>query len=299
MIRTLKRGCLAAVTGLVLLGATVTHLGAQAPSVDLTFGVYTTDKPTAMYRKFTPLIQAVEESMQETLGTSVAIEVRIYKSYSTAREALVQGKVDFVRFGPASYVLAKRENPAINLLAMESKKGKKLFKGYIVVHTQSDVKALKDLAGKRFAFGDENSTIGRYLSQQALFNAGVAAKDLGKYEFLGRHDIVFRSVQLKDFEAGALKQSTFDKLNAKSKQNNRLRILASFDNVTKPWVAREGLEKATQTALQRALLDMRDEVALASLKADRLVSAEDQDYDVIRKSMEASSRFLPKAKPGR
>ena len=53
------------------------------------------------------------------------IHTRISPSYEKAIGKLANGEVDFARFGPASYVLAKEQRPGITLIAMESKKGKK------------------------------------------------------------------------------------------------------------------------------------------------------------------------------
>ena len=69
---------------------------------------------------------------------------------------------------------------------MESKKGQKTFNGVICIHKTSSIKKVSELAGKRFAFGNELSTIGRYLSQLYLLNNGVKASDLGYYEYLGK-----------------------------------------------------------------------------------------------------------------
>ena len=85
---------------------------------------------------------------------------------------------------------------------MEDKKGERRFSGVIVVGADSSIKRLADLAGKRFAFGDENSTIGRYLAQAELVKAGIRARDLAHYEYLGRHDLVAKAVSLGDFRAG-------------------------------------------------------------------------------------------------
>jgi len=107
---------------------------------------------------------------------------------------------------------------------MEKQDGGKRFEGYIVVRRDSPIRTLADLKGKSFAFGDRNSTIGRFLSQELLQEAGVLERDFAPdgIQYLGRHDIVFRAVEIGDFDAGALKSSTFDKMN----KRGQLRILA-------------------------------------------------------------------------
>ncbi len=262
--------------------------------LDLTFAVYTSDKATVMYRQFTPVIESLSENMERRIGRPVNIEIKILKTYDAAIEALTSGSIDFVRFGPSSYVISKRLNPKIELLAMESKKGKKRFLGAIVVRADSKIRQLSDLRGKRFAFGDERSTIGRYLSQAVLVEAGVLASDLAAHSYLGRHDKVVRAVEVGDVEAGAAKMGTVKKLNSRGK----LRVLHTFENVTKPWVARAGLDPEVLQNLRQGLLDLEDEDALKQLKASGFIPTSDEEYKFVRIGMEQSEKFSPKEVSG-
>ncbi|MBN1908719.1 MAG: PhnD/SsuA/transferrin family substrate-binding protein [Pirellulales bacterium] len=256
--------------------------------VNLSFGVYQTDKPSTMYQQFTPVIKQIERNMGERLGRPVRIHMVIFKTYEEANQALVDGEVDFVRFGPASYVLAKDRNPDISLLAMEHEKGKKRFHGVIVVPEHSPVQKLADLKGSRFAFGDENSTIGRYLVQDVLAKAGVHARDLAGYAYLDRHDTVAKAVALGDYDAGSVKENTFKKLN----QDGKLRVLHRFENVMKPWIARSGLDPKLLSPLRESLLAIKDPAALKALKFSGFLPAEDADYQFVRDGMKRSEKFF-------
>lgn len=258
----------------------------HADSTALTFGVYTSDKPTVMYKMFKPLLGHLEEKLSKRLEKDVRIELRIFKSYEKANEALVNGDVDFVRFGPASYVIAKRKNPEISLLAIEEKKGKHTFHGVIFTHRDSPVSSLRELKGKTFAFGDENSTIGRYLSQAALADAGIRASDL-KFDYLGRHDRVVTSVLHRRHDAGAAKESTY-----KRYEDRGLKVLFRFENTTKPWVARAGLDPELEASLREALLYLQESRALKHLRISGFGKVKDEDYESVRDGMEKSKRFL-------
>ncbi len=276
----------------VLLGPGLARAqGAAVGRLDLTFGVYTSDKATTMYRMFTPVLEHLQDRLEARLHRSVDTELRIYKTYDEALDAFVAGRVDFVRFGPASYVLARARNPKIQLLAMELKGGKKSFKGMVVVRRDSPIRQLSDLRGRSFAFGDRNSTIGRYLAQDKLLDAKIRAQDLSYHAYLGRHDRVFRAVQYGDYDAGSVKENTYQKLNKKM----QLRVLATFDNVTKPWIARSGLDPRVTAALRSALLGANDKKALASLKVDGFVRATDEDFSPIRDSMKRAETFARKS----
>ncbi len=216
------------------------------------------------------------------MGRSTSIELVISNTYDGAIDSLAAGKVDFVRFGPASYVLTKSKEPRIELLAIEEKKGKRLFPGVIVVRSDSSLTSLSQLPGRTFAFGDKNSTIGRYLAQSELLAAGVNRTDLGGYDYLGRHDKVAKAVELGDFDAGSLKKGTFDKMN----KNGRMRVLHEFQNITKPWIARAGLDPEIASALGEVLVELEDESALKKLKISGFGKVRDEEFTFIRESIE-------------
>ncbi|MBK9129765.1 MAG: phosphate/phosphite/phosphonate ABC transporter substrate-binding protein [Phycisphaerales bacterium] len=297
---TLACVCLVAVGSLVAQVPTAPATPAPAPAlkqVDLTFGVYATDLPTVVYRQFLPMLEVVQAELGKSLECPASVELRIFKTYEAALDALVQGTVDFVRFGPSSYLLAKERRPEISLLAMEDNDGEKIFQGVIVVRANSPIKTLADLRGRKFAFGDENSTIGRYLAQLQLVNAGLAASDLAGHAFLGRHDKVFTAVEVGDFDAGAVKENTYDKMNKKG----TLRELVRFDNVTKPWVARAGLDPRVAAGLREVLIGMQDRTTLKDVGITGFRSVKDADYESIRLAMRAAEKFAAPAqgKPAR
>lgn len=253
---------------------------------DLTFGVYTSDKPTAMYKKFSPIVNYLQEYLNNH-GFDTVIKLKILSSYDAAINGLAKGEFDFGRFGPASYILAKEKNNKIQLLCMEHKKGKKRFKGVFVVRKDSSMTSLADLKGKKIAFGDKNSTIGRFLAQAALIQAGIKAEDLSDWKYLDRHDKVALAVAVGSYDAGPVKENTFKKY----AETRNLKSLSEFPNVTKPWIARAGLDLQIFNALRRGLLELKEKAVLKALKQDGFLPATDSDYDFVRKGMELAKDF--------
>ena len=156
----------------------------------LKFGVNASDRSMETVRKFVPILKVLEQMLTKQYG-NVKIAFRTF-DYKGAINAIADGEVDFVRLGPASYVIAKKKNPGIKLLAMENKKGKRYFNGLIIVRPRSSIRTIEDLRGKRFAFGNKVSTIGRFLSQALLSQNGITSSDLSKFKYWRRHDSVFR-----------------------------------------------------------------------------------------------------------
>ena len=261
---------------------------AASAQVELRFGLYPSDKPSAMVKQFRPGLDVLERIVGAKLGQSVTFQLEVAASYDTGLDNIVKGNVDISRLGAASYISAKRLEPGIELVALESKKGRKSFNGIICVHKKSSVKTVADLKGKTFAFGNKRSTLGRFVAQQLLVKSGIKASDLAGFEYLGRHDTVGTAVGLGKFDAGALKESTFDKL---VKKGTPIKKLATLETVTKPWVARKGLDPKIVSAVREALLSLKDAAALKALGKDGFVEGSDDDYADMRKAIDESASF--------
>ena len=273
---------------MMLFFFSLTAINTQA-EVQLKFGIYTSDKPTTMVKMFRPLLNVFEQELTKKLGEPVFISLQVANNYDQGINDLVSGKVDFARMGPASYITSKQRNNDLQLLSMESKKGKKVFYGIICVREQSPITQVSQLKGHSFAFGNKRSTIGRYLSQHLLSQQGVYARDLSRFEYLGRHDRVGAAVGAGQFDAGALKEGSFKKLVAKGV---KIRELTRFPNVTKPWIANSNMDQRLFSTLKGIMLELTDKEALKGLKKQGFLEAADSDYNIIRDSMQKNSIFF-------
>jgi len=257
--------------------------------VSLVFGTYSPDKPTAMVAQLRPSLDRIAYHLSQVLGEDVEISMNVVRSYEAGADLIVSGTVDFMRLGPASYVKVKEQNPGITILAMEKKNGKKRFNGVIAVHIDSDITEVSQLRGRSFAFGSASSTLGRYFSQLYLMRHGIHAKDLSNYEYLGRHDKVGRAVGSGVYDAGALEGTTFAKLVAKGIP---LRALATFENSTRPWVARAGMDKRIVAAFRVALSRLDNDEALRALRFEGFLPGNDSEYEPTRQAIRENPRFF-------
>jgi phosphonate transport system substrate-binding protein len=235
------------------------------------------------------LLNDLQVLLAKRLGEQVSIKIHISRTYEDGIDELVSGKVDFARFGPASYVSAKQQSDHIRLIAIESHKGKKEFDGVICVKSGGAIKSVMDLVGKTFAFGDKTSTIGRYLSQKYLADNGITAKSLKSYDYLDRHDKVATAVAAGDFDAGAIKEGTYKKLKEKGLP---LDVIATFRNVTKPWISRAELPEPLFLALQQALLELKPKEDLDELSKDGFLPASDMDFATVKDAILSNEKFF-------
>ena len=263
--------------------------------VTLILGLYPSEKPSNMVEALRPCLNAVEAAMAAELGQKVEIRIQMLSDYVTALNALVAGEVDFARVGPASYVLGKKEQPGLELLATENSHGGVTFEGLIVVRDDSDLHSVADLKGRSFAFVSERSTLGRFFPQAYLAKAGITAKDLGDYDYVGHHEAVGLAVWAGRYDAGALNSRMYRKL---LDRGLKLRVIASFENVTRPWVARAGLPVGIAASLRRALLGLDEPEILATLGFDGFLPAQDTYYEptrrLIAEHIEDYAQYAPK-----
>ncbi|MCP4272804.1 MAG: PhnD/SsuA/transferrin family substrate-binding protein [Gammaproteobacteria bacterium] len=267
---------------------TLSSWSAQA-EVILNFGLYSSDKATTLVKKFRPFLNVIDSRMENILGEPVKIRIQVSKTYEQGINSLVSGKTDFARFGPVSYIKAKDLQPDIEIIAMESNNGEKQFYGIICTATDSNIKQVRDLKGKKFAFGNKLSTIGRFLSQLYLSEKGIQASDLSHFEYLDRHDKVGTAVAQGQFDAGALQENTFNKLLTKGW---KLREIARFVNITKPWITRAGLDLKYKQALRQALLELDEETTIIAIKNNQFIEGNDSDYAPIREAINRNREFF-------
>jgi len=273
---------------LLFLSLSLIPAASYAETLTITFGIYGSDRLSEIKRKFQPLIQSLEHSLTLSTNKSIDIKMVFYNSYEDGINAAARGEIDFSRLGPVSYVLAKKKNPGISILATETYLGKKTFNGVICVRSKSPINNLQDLKGKSFAFGNKRSTSGRYLAQQFLYNNDITASYFSKYGYFLKHDEVAIAVAQGSYDAGAFKAGILkNQFMAKI-----LRVIATFPVITHPWVAREDLPAELRELIQQALLSIKDKSIFKGLKRDGFALSEDSEYDDIRQAVEKNHLFL-------
>ena len=256
--------------------------------VNLKFGIYGSDRLSEINRKFTPVLDEIKKNMSISMGMPVNIEMVFYKTYEEGIEAIVEGKVDFIRLGPVSYVLAKQKNPDISIIATEAYKGSKNFNGVICVRASSPIYDIEQLKGTKFIFGNKRSTSGRYMSQKYLYDHGIKSSDFIKFGYASNHDDVAISVAQGFYDAGAFKSGILkNKLLSKV-----LRVIAEFPVVTHPWVARKNMTIELRNHVRDALLNIKDINVFKGLKRTGFVAGSDKDYENIRKAINNNDLFF-------
>lgn len=144
----------------------------------------------------------------------------LYSNYPALVEALVAGHVDIAWNTPLAYLQAKeRLGGQCQVLAMrDTDVG---FTTVFITQTDSPIRSLPDLTGKRFALASRDSSHAAILPLYFLHQNGIHPdKDLTLFRFdtdVGKHgdtgtseEEVVRAVLNREADAGALGKATWD-----------------------------------------------------------------------------------------
>ena len=241
---------------------------------ELSLGSVAMDIPTAMYQRLKPLA----DYLTHELGRPVRLHMA--PDLSKAIKDVASGNVDIAYLTPIAYVDA-RSAGNVHILAKTVTQGRNTFRLMLVTRTDSPIHSIQDLAGKRFAFGDEAAI----LQRAVLVNAGIRLEQLASYRFLGHFDNIARGVANGDFDAGILKDTTFFQWEKKGLRS----FYASPELPPFNIVAGKHVSEPLRLSIQAALLRLNPEnpehrAVIKTLDAnyDGFAPATDADYDVVR-----------------
>lgn len=270
-----------------LLIATVLSFSRISNAGDrLVFAVHPYLPATEISEKFGPLVKYLSKE----LGRPIDIEIS--PDYQNHIVEIGKDNVDIAYMGPASYVKMADTYGRKHLLVRQETDGKPTFHGVIIVRRDSTIKSLDDLAGKRFVFGDPESTMSHLVPRYMLWKEGITLDNLGGYAFLANHHNVALGVLAGDFDAGAVKEEVFDEYEKRGLRE-LVRTPEISDHVI---VATNRLSPEKIQRLREALHSLRGKEAgrdiLNSIKPSiSLAPAKDEDYDNLREILKALTKL--------
>jgi len=268
----------------VALALAAPHPSGASPGEALILGVHPFLPSTELVEKFGPLTSYLSRELDR------AVRLEISRDYETHIERVSEGAYDFAYMGPVSYVRLVEKHGEVPLLAKLEVDGDPTFQGVILVRKDSPLEGLGELVGKRFAFVGPSSTMGFIVPRYVLKERGVSVEKLASHSFLRNHDNVALAVLVGDFDAGAVKEETFQKFAPKG-----ARALAVTPQIPEHlFVASSRQSSDVIGELKAALLSIagtpEDLNALRFIKgtATNLVPVNDRDYDLLRKIVSES-----------
>lgn len=210
-------------------------------------------------------------------------------SRTAAVEALRSRKVDFVLTGPAEYVVFKKRTDAEAVVGFSRPD----YFCSIIVLADSGIATIKDLKGKKVAFGDVGSTSKHLAPMQVFTDLGLDPLKDVKYSHVS-YKVGWEALKRGDVDALATTTDKFEKMRAQEKvlpagafkvvarsgdlPNDVLLVGGHVDNgLTK--VVSDVFSKHSDE-LVKAILVGEDNKKYEGMKF--LTSVKDSDYDYVR-----------------
>lgn len=252
---------------------------AESNPTSLTFGVLPYITATELVKKYTPLVNY----LTETIG--IPVKLAVPKSYKQHIHKVGADEFDIAFIGGLPYIKMVNKYGKKRLFARYEMQTKPYFRAIIFVSQHSPIQSLTELAGKRFAFGNKNSTLSTLVPRYMLQEVGGMLDDLANYDHLATHEDVILGVLLGSCDAGAVAQEVF---NEHQKQYQLRELKPSPAISTHIMVASDHLSDDLFKKIQNILLNLKQspnsEKILGAINKDMtgFVPVKDSDYDVLR-----------------
>jgi phosphonate transport system substrate-binding protein len=241
--------------------------------------------PGKIVRESQPLVNYLQKE------TGSRVELVVPTNYAAVVEAIANDRVDIAYLGGFTFVQASQRAGVQPLVQRERDQN---FHSVFITQPGSSIKALGDLKGHSFAFGDVNSTSGHLMPAYYLRAAGIDPNTLTKTLYTGGHDATALAIANGKVDAGAMDELVLGNMMKSGKvADTQVKVFyttpAFFDYV---WAARKGLDEKLRDGFTGAFLKLdasnaENKVLLDLLNATRYVRAEDANYDKLREAARA------------
>ncbi|OMG61927.1 putative selenate ABC transporter substrate-binding protein [Stutzerimonas balearica] len=278
----LKR-TLAAVAGLALsLSVTAIH----AAEI-LRVSAIPDEAPTELIRKFKPL----GEYLEKELG--MPVKFTPVSDYAAVVEALASDRLDMAWLGGFTFVQARLKTD--NAIPLVQREQDEQFTSKFIT-AAPEVKTLKDLEGKTFAFGSVSSTSGSLMPRYFMLKDGIEPEKFFKrIAYSGAHDATAAWVQAGKADGGVLNASVWDKLVAAGKvDTSKVRVIGTTPTYYDyNWTVRGTLDPALVEKIKAAFLALDpanpEHKAILDLQAaSRFIETKPENYEGIEEAARAA-----------
>lgn len=229
-------------------------------------------------RRITPLAQHLAEH------TGLTITPVIAASFAQHKQKLQSGAVHIGFTNPTIYTLVSSTHEVI---AMADTEDGTHLRGVIITRSDSPIKTLDDLRGKRISFVSMGAA-GGFLSQKlTLMEAGIdVRKDLTLTEAVeNRHENVIFAVHTGSADAGFIRELALEQVDRFIPPSS-IRVLAKGTWLPN-WAlsVNRTLPEDVKKKITEAIFALTpDSEAIKALRINKFIPAKDQDYNLIRKA---------------
>jgi phosphonate transport system substrate-binding protein len=232
------------------------------------------------------LSQAERMPLQNYLTNKLGSEVKLItpNSYVETIEGLSNGTIDFACLGALTYV---RAHAKIGVVPLVQRPSDLQFHSVFIAGPGTSIRSLSDLKGKKFAYGDINSTSGHLIPYLELKRAGLNPTTDFQFRYSGGHPMTIKLVENGVVDAGAVDETIFNSMINEGKADaKKLRVIhTSKPFVDWVYVARKGMAETERQKFVSILLGLqqgKDDEVLKILRASKFIKANDEEYATVR-----------------
>lgn len=265
---------LALAAGLVLSCCAVV---AQAAEV-LRVSAIPDEAPTELLRKFKPL----GEYLEKQLGMEVKFVP--VADYPAVVESLASNRLDLAWLGGFTFVQVHLKDPTATPLVQREQDAQFTSK---FITANPDVKSLKDLKGKTFAFGSISSTSGSLMPRYFMLKEdNIKPEDyFSRVAYSGAHDATVAWVAAGKVDGGVLNASVWQKLvDAGKVDTSKVKVFATTPTYYDyNWTVRGNMDPALKEKIKQAFLALDpakpEQKAILDLQAaSRFIETKPENY---------------------
>jgi len=232
------------------------------------FALISVEDKEIMINKFSPLANYLSQELKEKVEFKV-------KSYKEIEKGLLDGKCSMAYLSPPGAINLIMQNRAVLPIVKVKRKGKSSYRAVIVAKKGGDVKKIKGLTGKIFAFGDKFSTSKKNpIPIATLAKSGLSMESFKKVIHTGSQSNVVRAVISGKADGGFIREELY--------QRNQEELIAlQYSDKIPEFVIIANLKKISREKsmkIKKILLKLKDKKILTPIKATNFVRAFKSEY---------------------
>jgi phosphonate transport system substrate-binding protein len=262
---------------------------------EITFALNSTEAADEIVRRWGPILSQLEKDLGITVKPLTSTD------YRGSIEAFKFKKAQIGNLGAEGYVVASNNNysnvePLLQTVRGNDSLG---YRSCLLVHSDSDLFAPEDMAGKSFAFNDPNSTSG-YLVPSAFFMMEMdidPKRYFSRLTFSGSHEASILAVANKKVDVASTNLPSLQQLVREGRiPRTALRVIWVSKLIPNgPVVVRKDLPVSLRSAIQESMATMKvrhpDAFALGGAIIAGFVKADDARYQIIRDLNETARKL--------
>ncbi len=197
---------------------------------------------TAQYIPFLDYLEA---------ATGYHFKIYFTPKNSSAADELGQNRTQFAAIGATSFLYAEASYGVILLARGRNEQGKAEYQSVFVVRNDSPISDIKDIKGRKLAFGGRDSTQGHLIPRIMLAENEISLNDVASYDYMGSHQQCAEAVVSGKYDVCGMQDQLAEKLVSEGvlKIIHRSRYYPSSGIVANSTVPEEVVEKVRQALL--------------------------------------------------